>query len=224
MSWITESAGKARRLDNYYSFNGIELYVMNPLPDNINLEDVLSIISSRVPIHLQRGVDIIYVGQFKHLIDREINAVFQDGAIYVTNDQDDIQDIIDDIVHEIAHSVEKEHPDLIFEDGRLFKEFLGKRRRLYSILETEGFEVDPIFRSRVEYNSEIDDFLYKEVGYPLLNNLVMGLFPSAYASTSLREYFAIGFEEFFIGDRTYLKKICPILYSKIESLAALGEI
>jgi len=223
MSWITEGADKGRRMDNYYSFNGIELYIMHPLPSSVKIEDVLSIISSKVPNHLQRGVDVIYVGQFKDLIDREVNALFQHGAIYLTNDQTDVSDMVDDIVHEMAHSVEKEHPDLIFEDGRLFKEFLGKRRRLTSILEAEGFDVDPIFRSRVEYNSDIDDFLYKEVGYPLLNNLVLGLFPSAYATTSLREYFAIGFEEFFIGDRPYLKKICPILYSKIESLASLGE-
>ena len=35
-------------------------------------------------------------------------------------------------------------------------------------------------------------FLYQDVGYPLLNNLVIGLFPSAYSVTSLREYFAVG--------------------------------
>ena len=47
---------------------------------------------------------------------------------------------------------------------------------------------------------KIDDFLYKDVGYALLNNLVMGLFPSAYAATSLREYFARGFEELKLLD------------------------
>ena len=223
MSWIVKGAERTRNIDNYYSFNGTELYVMNPLPSSISVEEVVSTISTKIPDHLQQGVDIIYVGQFKDLIDREINAMYQDGAIYITNDQFDAKDMIDDIVHEMAHSVEQEHPDLIFEDGRLFKEFLGKRRRLTSDLESEGFEVDPIFKSRVEFNQKIDDFLYKEVGYPLLNNLVMGLFPSAYAATSLNEYFAIGFEEFFIGDRMYLKKICPILYSKIESLTSLGE-
>ena len=94
---------------------------------------------------------------------------------------------------------------------------------MFNILSSEGFDVDPIFKTRPEYNKNIDYFLYKDVGYTLLNNLVSGLFPSAYSATSLREYFAIGFEEFFIGDRTYLKKICPILYYKLESLASMGE-
>ena len=102
------------------------------------------------------------------------------------------------------------------------KNLLGKKR-LFDILKSEQYNIDPIFKMRPEFDKRIDDFLYKEVGYTLLTNLVNGLFPSAYSCVSLREYFAIGFEEFFIGDRTYLKDICPILYSKIESLASLGE-
>jgi len=222
MKWIVEGSKRAKKINNFYSFSGTDLYVINPLPDEFSIEHVLTTVSKRVPKHLYRGVDIVYVGQFKQLVDRQLNAMYEDGAIYVTNHQHDEADMIDDIVHEMAHSVEKEYPDLVYEDGRLFKEFIGKRKRLYSILQTEGFEVDPVFKARGEFSQKIDDFLYKEVGYTLLNNLVMGLFPSAYAATSLNEYFARGFEEFFIGDRTHLKKICPILYTKLESLASLG--
>ena len=96
------------------------------------------------------------------------------------------------------HAVESEYPNFIYEDGALFKEFIGKRRRLTSMLEAHGFDVDPIFRSRPEFNQKIDDFLSPDVGYDLLGNLVIGLFPGPYSTTSLREYFAVGFEEFFI--------------------------
>ena len=222
MSWIQETAASGKQLNNFYSFSGTDLYIMNPLPEHVSIEAVVKQVTSKVPPHLQKGVDVIYVGHFQNMIDREVNALFEDGAIYVSNDQDNDEDMIDDLVHEIAHSVEHEFPDLIFEDGRLFKEFIGKRRRLTSLLEAEGFDVDPIFRARPEFNQKIDDFLYKEVGYDLLNNLVIGLFPGPYSTTSLREYFAVGFEEFFIGDRQYLKEICPILYTKLESLASLG--
>ena len=68
----------------------------------------------------------------------------------------------------------------------------------------------------VEYDEEFDAFLYKEVGYVKLNNLVNGLFVSSYAVTSLKEYWAVGFEDYFIGDRDYLKTISPILFRKIE--------
>jgi len=47
---------------------------------------------------------------------------------------------------------------------------------------------------------------------------VNGLFPNAYSPTSIREYFASGFEEYFLGDRNYLKKVSPVLYRKIKEI------
>ena len=222
MSWIQESVNKGKAANNFYSFNGTDVYIMHQLPEHVSVEEVLKRVSKRIPIHFNSGVDVIYIGQFQNMIDREINAMYEDGAIYITNEQDDIDDMIDDLVHEIAHSVETEYPEVIYEDGNLFKEFIGKRRRLTSMLNAHGFDVDPIFRSRPEFNQKIDDFLYKEVGYDLLADLVIGLFPGPYSTTSLREYFAVGFEEFFIGDRRHLKQICPVLYSKLEQLTSLG--
>ena len=102
-------------------------------------------------------------------------------------------------------------------------EFLGKRKRLYSILKTHKYNIDPIFKTRPEFNKEIDQYLYKVVGYEMLNTLTIGLFPSAYASTSMSEYFATGFEDYFIGDRKGLKKDCPVLFSKLEQLYFMGE-
>ena len=222
MSWIQETAKRGKSVNNFYSFNGTDVYIMHELPDHVSLEDVLKRVSKQIPMHLNKGVDVIYIGQFQNMIDREVNAMYEDGAIYITNEQDDIDDMIDDLVHEMAHSVETEYPEVIYEDGKLFKEFIGKRRRLTSMLNAHGFDVDPIFRSRPEFNQKIDDFLYKEVGYDLLADLVIGLFPGPYSTTSLREYFAVGFEEFFIGDRRHLRQICPVLYSKLEQLTSLG--
>ncbi len=37
---------------------------------------------------------------------RSFNSVYEDGAIYITNDQDDELDMVDDIVHEAAHAIE----------------------------------------------------------------------------------------------------------------------
>ena len=222
MSWIQESAKRGKTMNNFYSFDGTDVYIMNPLPEHVSIEEVLSFVSKRIPSHLKGGVDVIYIGQFPNMIDREVNAMFEDGAIYITNEQDNVEDMVDDLVHELAHAVESEYPNFIYEDGALFKEFIGKRRRLTSMLEAHGFDVDPIFRSRPEFNQKVDDFLYKDVGYDLLANLVIGLFPGPYSTTSLREYFAVGFEEFFIGDRQHLREICPVLYMKLDSLISMG--
>ena len=66
----------------------------------------------------------------------------------------------------------------------------------------------------------MDDYLYHVVGYDRLNfiSISYGLFVSAYAATSLQEYFANGFEHFFLDDRKNLQNCCPQLYQKIEEL------
>ena len=60
--------------------------------------------------------------------------------------------------------------------------------------------------------------MYNIVGYPLLENLIVGLFYSPYAVTSINEYFANGFENYFLRDKAYLKNISPTLYNKINDI------
>tara|TARA_R110000824_G_scaffold72872_2_gene185630 strand:- start:14 stop:682 length:669 start_codon:yes stop_codon:yes gene_type:complete len=222
MSWLKESYKRSKRLQDSYSLNGIQIYIKDPLSGKIDMNFVTRYITSRIPHILMKGVDVIYVGQFEDLIKRDVNAIYEDGAIYLTNIQDNEMDIIDDIIHEIAHAAEKEYAAMIY-SGPLEREFLGKRRRLYSVLKAEGYEVTPTFRVKLEYDRGIDEFLYQDVGYGKLNNLVNGLLPSAYAATSLREYFAICFEEYFMGDVQYLKSICPIAFEVIESLTEMED-
>ena len=73
-------------------------------------------------------------------------------------------------------------------------------------------------RFHSEYDKYFDQYLYKEVGYEKLVSLTMGLFASPYAATSLREYFANGFEAYFIGDRKGLQNISPVLYNKFSTM------
>jgi hypothetical protein len=222
MSWVKDSHARSKRMQDSYSLNGIQIYIKDRLNDNIDMNFVTKYITSRIPPMLMRGVDVIYIGQFEDLVKREVNAIFEDGAIYLTNEQDNEMDIIDDIIHEIAHAAEKEYTSMIY-SGSLEREFLGKRRRLYSVLKAEGHNVSPVFRVKLEYDRAIDEFLYQDVGYGKLNNLVNGLLPSAYAATSVREYFAICFEEYFMGDIQYLKKICPVAFEIIQSLTEMED-
>ena len=133
--WITESAKKGRRLKDVYRLGGVDVYIKDKLPENIDPDFVFNYISARVPFYLTRNVDIIYIGQFPQMKKREINAFYEDGAIYVTNNQDEEMDMIDDIIHELAHAVERNNEELIYGSGRIQSEFKAKRRNLYTIIQ-----------------------------------------------------------------------------------------
>ena len=68
-----------------------------------------------------------------------------------------------------------------------------------------------------EYDPDFDMFLYQKIGYGKLTNVMTGIFVTPYAATSLREYYATGFSEFYLHPETrdFLQKISPQLYKKI---------
>ena len=182
-------------------------------------------ISSYIPSHLFAEIDSVYVGLFDDFEKRETNAAYKDGAIYISNEQDDEQDLIDDIVHEVAHSLEAPYGYLLYGDGKLKEEFLSKRKKLYDVLEAEGLDPNLDLFMNTEYSLEMDNYLYKEVGYDRLNFIMnsYNIFTSAYPATSLREYFASGFEYYFLEEPSYLAEICPALFDKIEELHNYDE-
>ena len=193
--YITESAQRAFNAHKEFSFFGdVLVIVKDPLPKEINLVQCLQQIEDMIPSHLVYGLDTLFIGQYPEFEERSINAFYREGAIYVTNNQDDNEDFIDDIVHEIAHLVEKNYGSLIYQDQKVTREFLGKRQRLFHTL---------------------------RAGYPTLTQLTMGLFLTPYGVTSLSEYFAESFEYFFVRDAQYVRKITPSCYTKILQLEEL---
>ena len=104
---------------------------------------------------------------------------------------------------------------------------VGKRERLYYILNEHlptGTNLPREVYMDPDHTDKFDWFLYKEIGYPTLRSLTSGLFYSPYGITSLREYFANGFEAYFLRQnmRNYLRKISPHLYEKVELLKEEG--
>lgn len=209
----------------HFMWNGVEVFVKDPLENQeLSLSKVLVKVGERIPKYLMRNVDSIYIGKFDFLQNKEVQAMYESSSIFVTNEQDSEDDMADDLVHEIAHSVEDMYQREIYEDGFLEKEFLNKRSQLYSILKSEGYPVSLEFFMNPSYNQDFDHYLYKEVGYPVLNMLGASIFYSPYAATSLREYFANGFEAFFYyGDYDFIKKSCPKLFLKLDSLLEKGR-
>ena len=189
--------------------------------NDINHKSVFENINNLLPEHFINNIDVIYVGEFDFFKEREINASYLDGAIYVSNVQDNEQDLLDDIVHEIAHALEESYSDIIYQDKNIEKNFLHKRSILERNLRHSGFDTSQYDFSNIVYDKDLDFFLYKEVGYERLNTFIQGLFLTEYSVVSLKEYFATGFEENYINKSLYLKKICPYIYDKLVLLEEL---
>jgi len=210
--WIHESMKRSRKMKDHFNLNGVSVIVKDALPDDIDLEFVLNYIAARVPFYLTQNIEMIYVGKFPEMEEREINAFFENDAIYVTNDQEEEMDMIEDIIHEISHAVEHYNQEFIYGTGKLQREFIAKRSRLSDLL-SQKYEVPSHFDIHFDFDQSIDDFLFRDVGYDALNQICVNIFPSGYAATSISEYWAKGFEELFIGDRDTLKQMCPILFN-----------
>jgi len=192
----------------------VPLFLVGEHPE-VSIPDFCADAEEVLSSHLLSHVDVVYVGEFRELNGR--NAIFTNGAIYMTNQESTIEDMLENFVHEVAHSLEQSFGTEIYADD-LIEEFRGKRKSLFHILKAHGYEVSPIMCGFTEYNAQFDKFLADEVGYPTLLTLTMGLFASPYAATSIQEYFANGFEKYFLEDRRTLRKISPILYNKIEAV------
>ncbi len=225
-NYINESSSRSKNNSKeHFLFNSIPVYI-NPdlffLDGSSNIKQVIDMVQKSVPPYLASGIDVIYVGDFQEFQEKRFNAAYEDGAIYVINVQDNAKDMADDIVHEIAHSVEERHSNHIYGDGRLQREFLGKRERLYQILKANNEnsqEYKNLFHD-LDYDAKFDDYLVNQIGYKKLGNYINGLFYSPYATTSVREYFARGFEAYFLfKHHKYLANISPVLYNKLETLA-----
>ena len=201
---------------NEYMVNGVTVFIKDALPEHVSGEFIFDYISSRIPSYLMKNVEVIYIGQFPEMEERDINAYYENDAIYITNEQEDEMDVIDDIIHEVSHAVEHYNREFIYGDGALQREFIAKRKRLSSLL-SQKYDVPGDFNINFEFDRAIDDFLFRDVGYDVLNQISVNIFPSGYAATSLSEYWAKGFEELFIGDQTNLRQQCPVLYKTLAA-------
>lgn len=199
----------------------VQVVVKDPLPSNVRLDNVLQQLEKIIPSHFWYNCDSILIGQFDELEAKEVQAAYMDGAIYVTNDQTNEQDLFDDVVHEFAHSVEEMAGVELYADGELEREFLVKRNNLFNILSSYGYnKVDKESYLNVEFSEEFDSFLHQTIGYDRLALLTADLFVSPYGATSLSEYFANGFEHYFLGKAQIVKELSPILYDKLSVISA----
>ena len=202
---------------DFYTSRGTHVYFKDSLDnDEIDVERVIAKIEGMLPEHLLSELEMIIIGWFDEFEDRNINAFYKDGALHISNIQDDENDMIDDIVHEIAHSLESPHGYELYGDQNVKDEFLRKRKMLHDKLWALDYKAPLKWFMETEYDKEFDEFLFETVGKDKLRMICMGLFINAYAPVSLREYFATGFTDFYLhSNHNFLKQVSPALYEKL---------
>lgn len=219
---------KQKQLKNksmdFYTPSGLHVYMQQPV-EGCDVEKVINRLETTLPEHFRDEVEMIIFGWFDEFEDRNINAFYKDNAIYVSYMQDDDDDLYDDLVHEIAHSLEEAYGYEIYADEDIKDEFLRKRKYLHDVLWKIGYKAPMSFFEDIEFNEEFDDFLYKKIGYDKLSVIMSGMFISPYAATSLREYFATGFTEYYLdSNHNFLKKVSPAVFYKINMLRNIKEL
>ncbi len=208
---------KQNRIIDFYTPMGTHVYFKDQmLNDAIDVEAAVARYESAMPRHLLSCVEMIVFGEFDEFHERGINAFYDANTIFISNLQDDEADIFDDLVHELSHGIEEQYGYQIYSDQKIYDEFLNKRMHLYKILWEMGYKAPKSFFQDVEFSKEFDDFLHKQVGYDKLSGVLRGLFINPYAATSLREYFATAFTDFYMEpNHKFLKTISPQVYEKI---------
>ena len=127
-----KQSDKSRR--EYTLYGHIYVYIQDFLPENIDIVSVLQTIENTIPPHLANEIDTIFIGEYQELKARAMTAMYESGAIYVSNEQDDEGDMVDDIIHELAHSLEYPYGWHIYSDNILEKEFLSKTTQAFEVL------------------------------------------------------------------------------------------
>ena len=202
-------------------FGKIYVWVKDHPPEEVNIDEALQIIAQKIPEHFFTDIEALYIGQFPELIKRNLNALLEDGAIYVSNNIFDTEDLLKNIVHEIAHSIEEKYSDIVYDDSSVINEFVAKRIQLKKVLNLNNYKTTNQDFENINYDENFDNYLYQDIGYPILHTLTTNLFVSPYAATSFREYFANGFEHYYLTDYIGVKSISPklfLLISKLENI------
>jgi hypothetical protein len=198
-----------------YRIGETVILVKNSFTGNFEINNVIQTIKN-LPYSILSVADSICIGDFPFLKKRQIEAVYNDRMIYITNKQNSPEQFLKNLIHELAHGCEEQYYNDVYDDHSIKQEFISKRIKMYEILTAYGYDQ---FKKESylnpEYEESFDKYLFQTIGYDKLGSLVRGVFLSPYAATSLREYFANGFEKYFLEGDEEINRVCPQLASKL---------
>lgn len=199
-----------------YRIGDTVILIKNKFTGDFEIDSVIETVK-RLPYSILSVADSICIGDFPFLKKKQIEAIYNDRMIYITNKQDSAQQFMKNLIHELAHGCEEYYYYDIYSDHSIKDEFISKRIKMYEIMTAYGYdEFKKESYLNADYEEAFDEYLYKTVGYDKLGSLVRGIFLSPYAATSLREYFANGFEKYFLEGDKEIDRVCPALNSKLN--------
>ena len=201
----------------YLLFNSIPIIIKDKLTNNIDIRSLIKSVENVLPYSFRKLINSIIILDDPIFSQRKINAFYHNDTLFISNNQDDENDILDDIVHEYSHALEEKFEEEIYFDGSIKDEFISKRMQVERILRTSGYDTKNYDFKEISYNKSLDNLFLNVIGYDKFQSLTKyRLFINPYAATSLREYFATGFEEYILGDHQELQVVSPKLYEKIK--------
>ena len=162
-----------------YNLQNFQVFVKQA-PENIDVEKTFKKVNLFIPQNIISIIDVVYIGDFSFLNDRNINAMYKDGGVYISKEQDNEKDLIDDFVHELAHAVEEEHGDFLYADEEIKNEYFGKLKKLKNYLAFEGYDIRNVNFFNTNYDKDFDSFLLNDIGYDKLRYFIDGLFLAPY--------------------------------------------
>ena len=127
-NYIKNSSNKAlhERKEYTLSQGSVPIIIINKLPNNLNFNKVIKLLEKNIPSSLLNLVDGIYVGDFKELEERNIDAMFKDGVIYLSSFKN-VEYVSEELIarnicHELAHALEEQMGYEIYGDKSIEKD------------------------------------------------------------------------------------------------------
>ena len=74
------------------------------LPRGISFEYVFDEVTDKLPKRLFTDIKDIIIGDFDFLNKKNLNSLYHDNKLYISNKERSDESVLHDIVHEIAHS------------------------------------------------------------------------------------------------------------------------
>jgi hypothetical protein len=201
-----------------FSFAGARVEQVDELPPGLDCQSIFKKVEDALPAKFLQGLKKVRIEDREDFKKRNLSALYDDDVLYISPNFSDDGSVFNDIIHEIAHHIETLYPGFIYDDGKIVHEFLKKRHEVEFELKTEGYWTEGYDFEDINYNEQLDHFLYKKVGPNMLRLVTTGSFIRPYAAVSVREYFATGFEAYYLGQKEKLDKISPMLYDKIYEM------
>ena len=70
-SYVKSSASKSQQNASHHKIFGVvDLYVIEPLPQNVNILNVINVVEEKVPPHIASGIDGFYMGTSRNLMKK----------------------------------------------------------------------------------------------------------------------------------------------------------